>query len=63
MKETIKQVKLSGKTDIQIREIAAKRLDEDHLVRTKQGIVAEAIQALYKKEISAKRFKHLEAGK
>lgn len=51
MKQIHRVVKVTEQTDALLTELSQKRKSEGALVRTKQDIVAEAIQALYKKEM------------
>ncbi len=44
-------ISINNKTSEQLTEIKKKRVDEQNLVKSKEGIVAQAIEALYKKEI------------
>jgi len=46
----MRHLKVTTETDRMLTELSAKRKSECALVRTKQDIAAEAIQALYRKE-------------
>ncbi len=50
MAKYAKYIKIEDKTDGLINELSNKRKSEGSLIKTKQAIVAEAIQALHKKE-------------
>ena len=47
---SVKQVKLSNKTNEQLTELSELRKDNDEVIKSKQGIVAELIEKLYRKE-------------
>lgn len=44
-------ISINGKTSEQLNELKNKRVKEDDLIKSKQGIVAQAVEAMYKKEI------------
>lgn len=44
-------IKVNEKTSDQLTALKIKRSNEYSLIRTKQDLVAEAVDALYKKEI------------
>lgn len=44
-------ISINNKTSAQLIKIKQKRVDEQSLVKSKEGIVAQAVDALYKKEI------------
>ena len=44
-------ITINKKTSDQVTELKQKRVDEHSLVKNKEGIVAQAVEALYKKEI------------
>ena len=49
--ETLKQVRISNNTNLRLLEIIQNRTFKDNPVKSKQGIVQQAIEALYKKEV------------
>jgi len=44
-------ININSKTNEQLTEIKNKRVKEENLIKSKEGIVAQAVDALYKKEI------------
>lgn len=44
-------ISVSKKTSDQLSEIKKQRVEEQNLVKSKEGIVAQAVNALYNKEI------------
>ena len=46
-----KLVKVTPQTNELLDKLSEKRKEEGAFIRTKQDIVAEAVQALYKKEV------------
>jgi len=51
----MKQVKLKPSIDELLTEISKSRKEIDHINSTKQGVVAELIIALHKKEVQQKK--------
>ena len=51
----MKQVKITEWVDELLLELIEKRKSDNKLVVSKQGVVHEAIAALYKKEIGARK--------
>lgn len=49
-----KTIKLSSITNEQLDKLSDKRKLEQSLVKTKQALVAEAVELLYRKEIKRK---------
>ena len=46
-----KQTRLNDKTNDQLIEITKKRKADNHLVATKQGVIAELVDKAYKREV------------
>ena len=50
-KESPKQVKLSKRTNNQLDELSELRKNQEHQVKSKQDIVSDLVNKLYKREI------------
>lgn len=48
---SLKQARLNDKTNNQLEAVTFKRKKDNHLVSTKQGVIAELIEKCFKREV------------